>query len=472
MPSTFLRTIAPVARIVPSVKKPERDPGFRGKLFWTIIVVVIYMIMSTVPLYGIEREAGVDIFWTLRVILASNRGTLAELGIGPIVTGGLILEILVGSKMINVDLTDPVERKLFNAANKAMAVIMTIFESVAYIAGGAYGTLSLGQELIVFAQLLFAGIIIILLDELIQKGWGFGSGISLFIVAGVAGRIAWSLFSVSIGDDDLYYGIIPATIQVLINKDRSFRELILRYNAPDLIGLLTTIGIAIIIIYLESMVIEIPVESSLYRFRFRYPIKFMYSSNVPVILAGALFANIMFFSQLIWGRFEGNFFASLLGSWVVENGRPIPTGGLAYYVVPPRGLLWSVEHIYQAIGYVILLTISCYFFSITWVEIAGIGAEQIAEQLLASRLSIPGVRRTKSKMAEYLDPYIRTAATLSGLLIGIVAGVADVLGAYASGSGILLAVSILKGLYEEIATKYAEEMTPFFKRMLLGPLAR
>jgi len=198
----------------------------------------------------------------------------------------------------------------------------------------------------------------------------------------------------------------------------------------------------------------------------------MYSSNVPVILAGALFANIMFFSQLIWGRFEGNFFASLLGSWVVENGRPIPTGGLAYYVVPPRGLLWSVEHIYQAIGYVILLTISCYFFSITWVEIAGIGAEQIAEQLLASRLSIPGVRRTKSKMAEYLDPYIRTAATLSGLLIGIVAGVADVLGAYASGSGILLAVSILKGLYEEIATKYAEEMTPFFKRMLLGPLAR
>ncbi|MHA1616002.1 MAG: preprotein translocase subunit SecY [Candidatus Njordarchaeales archaeon] len=472
MPSLFLRTVAPLARIVPSVKKPERDPGFRTKLIWTIVAVVIYMIMSTVPLYGIEREAGVDIFWTLRVILASTRGTLAELGIGPIVTGGLILEILVGSKMINVDLTDPAERQLFNAANKAMAVIMTIFESAAYIIGGAYGSLKPGQALLVFIQLLFAGIVIILLDEMVQKGWGFGSGISLFIVAGVAGRIAWSLFSVSISDDNLFYGIIPALIQTLTDKDRSFREIILRYNAPDLVGLLTTIGIAIIIIYLEAMTIEIPVESSIYRFRFRYPIKFMYSSNVPVILAGALFANIMFFSQLIWSKFEGNFFASLLGSWIVENGRPIPTGGLAYFTVPPQGLLWSVQHYYQAIGYIILMTISCYFFSITWVEIAGIGPDRIAEQLLASNLSIPGVRRTKSHMARYLDPYIRTAASLSGVLIGLVAGIADVLGAYASGSGILLAVSILKSLYEEIATKYAEEMTPFFKRVFLGPLAR
>jgi len=430
---------------------------------------MLYIIMTTIPLYGIQQGAGIDVFWTLRVILASERGTLAELGIGPIVTGGLILEILVGSKMINVDLTDPEDRRMFNEANKAMAVIMTIFESGVYIIGGAYGQLALGEATLVFVQLLFAGIVIILLDEMVQKGWGFGSGISLFIVAGVSTRIATSIFSPVPDRDGLAHGIIPAIIQVA-TTDRSWNELILRYGAPDLIGLLTTIGIAIAIMYLESMSIEIPVESSLYRMRFRYPIKFMFSSNVPVILAGALFANIMFFSQLAWSRFEGNFFVSLLGSWVVEGDRPVPTGGLAYFTVPPQGVLWTLDHPYQALGYLLLLSVACYFFAVTWVEIAGIGAESIADQLLASKLSIPGIRRTKSKMTEFLKPYVNTAAALSGFLIGIVAGVADILGAYATGSGILLAVSILKSLYEEIGTKYAEEMSPLLRKFFLGRL--
>jgi len=469
MPSIFLKAVSPIAKVIPSVKKPERTPGFKVKLFWTIVAVMLYIIMTTIPLYGIQQGAGIDVFWTLRVILASERGTLAELGIGPIVTGGLILEILVGSKMINVDLTDPEDRRMFNEANKAMAVIMTIFESGVYIIGGAYGQLALGEATLVFVQLLFAGIVIILLDEMVQKGWGFGSGISLFIVAGVSTRIATSIFSPVPDRDGLAHGIIPAIIQVA-TTDRSWNELILRYGAPDLIGLLTTIGIAIAIMYLESMSIEIPVESSLYRMRFRYPIKFMFSSNVPVILAGALFANIMFFSQLAWSRFEGNFFVSLLGSWVVEGDRPVPTGGLAYFTVPPQGVLWTLDHPYQALGYLLLLSVACYFFAVTWVEIAGIGAESIVDQLLASKLSIPGIRRTKSKMTEFLKPYVNTAAALSGFLIGIVAGVADILGAYATGSGILLAVSILKSLYEEIGTKYAEEMSPLLRKFFLGRL--
>ena len=36
-----------------------------------------------------------------------------------------------------------------------------------------------------------------LLDELVQKGWGLGSGISLFIMAGVAQNVLWSTFSPS-----------------------------------------------------------------------------------------------------------------------------------------------------------------------------------------------------------------------------------------------------------------------------------
>ncbi len=467
MPSLFLKLVAPVAKIVPSVKKPEREPGFKTKFFWTAMAVLLYIMMSNIPIYGIERGAGVDIFWTLRVILASTRGTLAELGIGPIVTGGLVLEILVGSRMINVDLTDPKDRQLFNQASKSMAIIMTIFESVVYVMGGAYGQLSISAATLVIVQLLVAGLIIIMLDEMVQKGWGFGSGISLFIVAGVASRIVWSLFSPIIDRDGYYHGIIPALVQVALGQG-SINDLVVRYGLPDLIGLTTTIGMIIVIIYLESMKIEIPVEHRLHRFRFRYPLKFMFSSNIPVILAGALFANIMFFSQMLWNRYTGNFFISLIGSWKVVNQRPIPTGGLAYFVVPPNGLLYSLQHPYQAIGYLLILIVACYFFALTWVEIAGIGPEKTAEQLLASGLGIPGLRRDKKVIANYLRPYVNTAAAFSGILIGIIAGLADIFGAYSSGSGLLLAVSILNSLYEEIARKYAEEMSPALRRFLLG----
>ena len=188
MPSLFLKAVSPIAKVIPSVKKPEKDPGFRVKIFWTLVAVMLYIIMTTVPLYGIQRGAGIDVFWTLRVILASERGTLAELGIGPIVTGGLILEILVGSRLINVDLTDPEDRIMFNNANKAMAVIMTIFESLVYIIGGAYGSLDLGAATLVFVQLLMAGIIIILLDEMVQKE-GVQRGEKLYRHRFVAGLI-------------------------------------------------------------------------------------------------------------------------------------------------------------------------------------------------------------------------------------------------------------------------------------------
>jgi protein transport protein SEC61 subunit alpha len=39
----------------------------------------------------------------MRVILASNRGTLMELGISPTVTAGMVMQLLAGAKIIEVD---------------------------------------------------------------------------------------------------------------------------------------------------------------------------------------------------------------------------------------------------------------------------------------------------------------------------------------------------------------------------------
>ena len=197
MAGKFLKFFSPFVKALPEVKQPQREVSFREKFIWTALVLIIYLILSNIPLYGVSVEESTDYFYWLRVILASQRGTLTELGIGPIVTSGLIMQLLLGSRIINVNMADPYDRAMFSGAQKVLAVFLTIFNTVAYILGGAFGPLyeiGIGGAFLIFFQLLFAGIIIILLDELLQKGWGLGSGVSLFIAAGVAGQIFWNAF--------------------------------------------------------------------------------------------------------------------------------------------------------------------------------------------------------------------------------------------------------------------------------------
>src|SRR4030042_2584406 len=117
MPGRFLSLFKPVGRVLLEIKKPERKVSFNEKIFWTALVLIIYLVMSEVPLYGIPKSAQ-DEFSALRVIFASNRGTLMELGIGPIVTAGLILPLLVGFPMIKCNTSNPENTTLFPFANK------------------------------------------------------------------------------------------------------------------------------------------------------------------------------------------------------------------------------------------------------------------------------------------------------------------------------------------------------------------
>jgi len=216
----FLRAFEPLIKIMPEVRSPRRKVNFNERVFWTALGLIIYFVMSEVPLYGVGRIGGDSLIY-YRVIFASRRGTIMELGIGPIVTAGLILQMLAGSKLIEVDFSNPDDRALFTGASKVLSMIMTAFEASAYIVSGIFGRLSFAQSIIIFTQLLIAGLIIILLDEMIQKGWGIGSGISLFILGGVAQKIMINCFSVipvgGVTEPVRAYGIVPALIQAAIS---------------------------------------------------------------------------------------------------------------------------------------------------------------------------------------------------------------------------------------------------------------
>ncbi|MBS7658236.1 MAG: preprotein translocase subunit SecY [Candidatus Bathyarchaeia archaeon] len=461
----FIELFKPLARFLPDISSPKRKVSFNERLLWTGLVLIIYFIMSEIPLYGVGKGGAQDPFGALRIIFASHRGTLMELGIGPIVTAGLILQILAGSKMINVDLSDPSDRALFTSASKVLAVFMTLFEALAYLIGGAYGKLNFQTQAIILLQLLAAGIVIMLMDELLQKGWGFGSGISLFIAAGVAQTIWWnSVAPLGPMADGKYLGALVAFAQSLKNLSEASKAFYRSEGLPDMIGFITTIAIFMAVIYLNRLRVEVPVSYAKFRgFRGRYPIKLLYVSNIPVIFASALFGNIYFISQILWSRYNSsnsNFWLNLLGTFDIKEGHYQPSGGLVYYVISPKNLSEALSDPIRAVANIILMMVTCVFFAVTWVEVAGMDAKSIAKQLLDSGMQIGGFRRSSFPIQKIFEKYIPAVTILGGLLIGLIAVTADFFGAFGSGVGILLMVGILEQYYEILMRERMLEMYP------------
>lgn len=87
-------------------------------MLWTAVTLLIFLVCSQVPLYGIMSSDSSDPLYWMRVILASNRGTLMELGISPIVTSGMIMQLLAGANLIEVDFGLKEDRALFSGAQK------------------------------------------------------------------------------------------------------------------------------------------------------------------------------------------------------------------------------------------------------------------------------------------------------------------------------------------------------------------
>lgn len=497
---------------MPEVKAPERKVSFREKFAWTAVILLLFLIMANIPLYGVDPQAGYDYFYWLRIILASQRGTLMELGIGPIVTSGLIMQLLVGSQLIRVDMSDPFQRSLYTGAQKVLAIFMTAFQGIAYIFAGAYGELTPGTAVLVFLQLMFAGVIVILMDEMIQKGWGLGSGVSLFIMANVCGQIVWNLFSwgpaqapdligftdASGNDFNWFSGVLPFIVQNIAGITGGgtigvnvcdWQTVWFRPQNPraSLSGVFITLLVFLLVIYMESFRVNIPLQYSRYRgFRGQYPIKLLYVSNIPVIFTQALYANILFITQILWT----NPFLGLsdrtnpLWFWFHLIARYEPaTGGnylipqamsIVWFLTPPTGLTDIIDFtspipwlgLIRAAGYAIILMVLCAGFARLWIDVSGIAPRDVARQLIGAGMQVPGFRRSPAVIEKILNRYIPVVAILGGLIIGALAAFADFFGALSTGIGILLAVGIMRQYFEILAKEQLSEMHPMMRGLL------
>jgi preprotein translocase subunit SecY len=516
--------LKPLTDRLPAVKKPEGHVHFKSKMLWTLLVLIVYFIMTNVFIYGLSQEDTLDLFSEYRAIMAGASGSLMHLGIGPIVTGSIIMQLFTGAKIIKLDLTKPEDKAVYQGTQKLLVIIMIVVEAVPQVYGylkpdldfvGKLDSVAPGQgvllaNLIIIFQLFVGSYLVFFMDEVVSK-WGIGSGISLFIAAGVSqaiftGTISWMPTSQSeryniAGAGPAPSGAIPKTMYLLGNSNvvqlsQGRFETILLGPPNPVIALVGTVVIFLIVAYAESSRVELPLAHGKVRgARGRYPIRLIYASNIPVILMAAVLANVNMFALLLWSHPTASKMPLIgrqwwIGGFDTTGPNPTqPTMGGAYYVSRVNGLgewflplmnpdrygafmrgheYWQVAA--HTIIYFSVMVIGSIIFAKFWIETTNMGPEDVAKQIQSSGMQIPGFRRDPRVLKKVLERYIPVVTVISGAFVGGLAAIADMVGTVGntSGTGVLLTVGILIRMYEDIGREQLIEMHPVLRGFFGG----
>lgn len=496
--------LEPIIKRYPAIKKPVGHVHFRKKMLWTVGILLFYFIMTNVMIYGLGES--MDMFSEFRAIMAGASGSLMHLGIGPIVTASIIMQLFSGAKILKLDMSDPEDKAIYQGTQKILVIIMIFIEAVpqvyGYLTPSADFAAALGPgwaKFFIVIQLAVGSYLVFLMDEIVSK-WGIGSGISMFICAGVAqaiftGTLNWmpTTEGQALSISNPPSGVIPKTIYYINHmslRDFStggFERLVLQ--PPNAVFyLITTIGIFLIVAYVESTRIEIPLSHGKVRgARGRYPIRLIYASNIPVILMSALLANVNMFTLLFWNHPTMSKIPLIGHKWWIgafRAGETQPFCGGAWYVSRVKGLHeWLLpllnwerysnyvpDHEYwqvwvHVLVYFGIMVFGSILFAKFWIETTNMGPEDVAKQIQNSGMQIPGFRRDPRVLKKVLKRYIPMVTVISGAFVGAIASLADMVGTVGStsGTGVLLAVGIIIRLYEEIGKEQMMEMNPVLR---------
>lgn len=447
---------------LPEIRTPKQRIDFNSKLKWTFFALVSYFVLSMIPLYGLSQAYKAQ-FESLSVLLAANFGSVLSLGIGPLVTASIILQLLVSVNIINVDLKTQEGKVRFQKLQKIFSIGFVVLENSVFVISGALpaATPTLFNELLLIIQLVIGGLILLYLDELTSK-YGLGSGISLFIAAGVSLQIITAGLSP-----------FPDPTNPSLPSGQAWKVVVLFLNGLvseafwPLVSIVATVFVFSLSVYLQSMKVEIPLSFGRFRgMSIKWPLKFIYTSNMPVILVAAFIASLQF-----WGVMFQNLGFPILGSYEPGlNGRMVAVSGIGKYLTPPtiRQLVEAptFDSVMSFFVYLFLLSFGSIVFSVLWVSIGNQDPSSVAEQIVSSNLQIPGFRQDKRVIERVLARYIMPLTVVGGFSVGVLAAFADLLGALSRGTGILLSVMIVYNLYETITKQHFEEAHPLIKKFL------
>ncbi|MDD5023272.1 MAG: preprotein translocase subunit SecY [Candidatus ainarchaeum sp.] len=453
--------LASISRSLPEVKAPTSPPQIKEKVIWTIAALVLFFVMYNVMIFGSEN---IESFDFLQMVTASRIGSLLTIGIGPIVLASIFLQLFVGAGIINLNMQDPNDKKKFHEAQKTLAILIALAEATIFVTTGVVKVSDhwgMTLPLLAIIQITFGSVALLYLDEVISK-YGIGSGISIFIAAGVSFSVIGGLIGTIIFGD---YGVVAALTE---GGAEGIPKAILAT-----LPFIFTILVFICVVYAESMKVEIPIAYERVRGLVpKLPLKLLYVSNIPVIFASALLMSVVRLSEpLSQAKFilgDVNIAHYLYG--VLYMIRPIYGSGGAVehfnYLLNGITPVFGLPEWLHAITYILFLSLASILFGIFWAETSNMDSKSVAKQLDNSGMQVPGYRRDPRMLEKVLEKHIFPLTVLGSFLVGLLAGIADLTGALGTGTGILLTVGILYRMYEQIKQMKVLDLYPSIGKLI------
>jgi preprotein translocase subunit SecY len=472
---------------IPEIKKPaEKKLGFKVKLKWTLVVLASFFILANIPLFGLSNNA-LQNFKALAVILGTEFGSIISLGIGPIVMGSIVLQLLTGAGIIKIDTSTAEGKRFFQGIQKLVVFFFIIFEAVIYVLMKGLEASPGFAGLLIF-QLILGGLCIFYMDELCKK-WGFGSGVSLFIGAGVGWKLFTSAFQFMNQEGKnclLSFKQTACSGKVIV----LFQSIINKYPKEDFFSplgaILATVVIFLLVVWAQSLRVEIPLSFGRIRgYSVKWPLSFFYASVIPVIFTAALIAQIQMAGGIIENAAApclmdiagqectgGAKFASyftFLGHFT-DTGQAI--SGFAFWMGSTNilellirgGFLW--KYLLQGFTHMLVFVTLSTLFAILWVKTSDMDSKAQAKKIASSGLQVAGFRQDIRILESILDRYIMPLTVMGGISIGLLASITNLLGALVSGTAILLVIMIMFQFYQSIAKEHSMDMNPSMRKFI------
>jgi len=466
---------------IPEVKAPsEKKLDFKTKLKWTLVVLIAFFVLANISLFGLSANA-LSRFEYLAIILGTDFGSIISLGIGPIVMASIILQLLTGVGIINIDTSTEEGKKFFGGIQKLLTFFFIIFEALVYVLMQGLQA-SPGFTGIVILQLVLGGLAIYYMNELSEK-WGIGSGVSLFIAAGVSWRLFTGAFQFINAQGrncllDFTGTACSGKILVLL------QSIINRYPIEFVSAaatLIATVLTFLLIVWAQSLKVEVPLSYGRIRgYGIKWPLSFFYASVIPVILTAALIANIQLFGGLVENAAAPCLTEVCSGGaklashflWLGHFSQGQAISGLAFWMGSTNLLELIIRggflpiYLLQGLTHTLFFVLFSTIFAVFWVKTSGMDSKNQAQKIASSGLQISGFRQDIRVLESVLDRYIMPLTVMGGIAIGFLASITNLLGALVSGTAILLVIMIFFQFYQNIAQQHAMDLNPAMRKFI------
>lgn len=477
----------PFLPILPEVEIPFEKAAFDDKVVYTIFAGLIYL-FAQFPLVAISKNTPPtvdDPIYFLRGVFGAEPKTLLEFGVFPIVSSGLIMQLLAGMRIIKVNFKLQKDRELFQAFTKILILFQFSVLANIFVYSGYYGdNLTVTQAVLLNLQLIGTGFVVTLMTEVVDKGFGFASGNMVILTIAIATNLVADAFGLSQIQIDAEghkeaQGSIINLFQGLRAEHRSFiGNLASAFNRDYLPNLNTTVLMLVIgavIAYVHSIRIELPIRSTKARgMNNVYPIRLLHVGCLPIMFSYVILTYVHIFAfvliQVIAKNDPSHIICRVLGHYEsVNNLLADPTFPLSM-LTPPRSFFSGI--LQRPLTYIVFtafMLVTAIFFASKWQEISGSSARDLAQEFKEQGITLVG--RREQNIAVELNKVIPVASVTGAAILALVAVAGELLGLKGKGAAMVMGVAGGFSLLELITFEYQQSGGNSALAQVLGPVA-